>query len=83
MSGQRIEQLVKMANQIALNFGEQRNLTEAARKTGEHLGKFWTRAMRDQLANYAADGGASLSPAVKLLLEQEGSDTGGTDKLTH
>lgn len=76
MSGQQIDQLVKMANQIALNFGEQRNLTEAARKTDEHLEKFWTRAMRDQLANYAADGGASLSPAVKLFLEQQRGNPG-------
>lgn len=60
MSGQQIDHLVKMANQIALNFGEQRNLTEAARKTGEHLEKFWTRAMRDQLATYAADSGGVI-----------------------
>lgn len=76
MSGQQIDHLVKMANQIALNFGEQRNLKEAARKTGEHLEKFWTRAMRDQLTTYAADSGVSLSPGVKLLLEQQRGDTG-------
>ena len=35
MSGQQIEHLVSMANQIALNFGEKRNLTEAARKFRE------------------------------------------------
>ncbi|MEP4148704.1 MAG: formate dehydrogenase subunit delta [Halioglobus sp.] len=76
MSGQQIDHLVKMANQIALNFGEQRNLTEAARKTGEHLEKFWTRAMRDQLATYAADSGVSLSPAVKMVLDQQRGDSG-------
>ncbi len=76
MSGQQTEHLVKMANQIALNFGEQRNLTEAARKTGEHLEKFWTRAMREQFSTDAADCGVPLSPAVNLLLEQQRGDTG-------
>ena len=71
MSGQQIEHLVKMANQIALNFGEQRNLNEAARKTAEHLKKFWTPAMRRQLSKYAQTGGDALSPAVSLLLEQQ------------
>lgn len=71
MSGQQIEHLVKMANQIALNFGEQRNLTVAAQKTAEHLKKFWTPAMRQQLSNYAQEGGGELSPAVSLLLEQQ------------
>lgn len=78
MSGQQIEHLVKMANQIALNFGEQRNLTEAVRKTGEHLEKFWTRAMREQLSTYAAQGGEQLSPAVSLLLQQQCGDTEST-----
>ena len=71
MSGQQIDQLVKMANQIALNFGERRNLTEAARRTAEHLQKFWTPAMRQQLAAYSQEGGDALSPAVTLLLEKQ------------
>ncbi|TDG13621.1 formate dehydrogenase [Seongchinamella unica] len=73
MTGQQIDHLVTMANQIALNFGEQRNLNEAARRTAEHLQKFWTPAMRQQLAAYAQAGGDGLSPAVSLLLEQQRS----------
>ncbi|WP_076002338.1 formate dehydrogenase subunit delta [Pseudohalioglobus lutimaris] len=65
------EHLVKMANQIALNFGEQRDLKQAAQHTGEHLDRFWTRAMREQLSAYAASGGAQLSPAVRLLFSVE------------
>ena len=57
MSGQQIDHLVKMANQIALNFGERRNLSEAAHKTAEHLKKFWTPDMRQQLATYAEEDG--------------------------
>ena len=74
MSGQQIDHLVKMANQIALNFGEQRNLTEAARRTAEHLQKFWTPTMRQQLAAYSQAGGDALSPAVSLVLEQQRSE---------
>jgi formate dehydrogenase subunit delta len=71
MSGQQIEQLIKMANQIALNFGESRDTELAAQRTGEHLQSFWTAAMREQLSAYAAGGGTGLSPAVKLLLQSE------------
>lgn len=74
MSGQQIDHLVKMANQIALNFGEQRNPTEAARRTAQHLQKFWTPAMRQHLAAYSRAGGDALSPAVSLLLEQQRND---------
>lgn len=71
MSGRQIDHLVKMANQIALNFGELRKPEEAARKTAEHLQKFWTPDMRRQLSAYAEEGGDGLSPAVSLLLERQ------------
>jgi formate dehydrogenase subunit delta len=71
MSGQQIEHLVSMANQIALNFGEQRDPELAASRTAEHLQKFWTRNMRDQLTAYAALGEGELSPVVRQLCEQQ------------
>ena len=71
MSGQQIDHLVKMANQIALNFGSERDLNHAAAKTREHLKKFWTRDMRGQLVAYADDGGADLSPCLQQMLEQD------------
>lgn len=70
MTSQQIEQLVKMANQIAVNFGQERDLTEASRRTSEHMEKFWTRAMREQLASYASSGGEGISPAVAMLLKE-------------
>ncbi len=71
MSGQQIDHLVKMANQIALNFGSERDLNHAASKTREHLKKFWTRDMRGQLLAYAGSDGADLSPCVRQMLEQD------------
>ncbi|KAA1194144.1 formate dehydrogenase subunit delta [Pseudohalioglobus sediminis] len=79
MSGQQIDHLVKMANQIALNFGEQRDLSRAAQCTAEHLEKFWTRAMREQLSAYADAGGEDLSPAVRLVFAGQ-SDTQGSQR---
>ncbi|QFU75625.1 formate dehydrogenase [Halioglobus maricola] len=68
MAGQEIGHLVKMANQIVLNFGERRDSKMAAQRTVEHLQKFWTPAMREQLSAYAAEGGGDLSPALQRLL---------------
>lgn len=68
MPAQQIDHLVKMANQIALNFGANRNMELAARKTGEHLDKFWTPAMREQLHAYWMGGGEGIFPAVERLL---------------
>ena len=71
MTGQQIGHLVSMANQIALNFGEQRDPELAASRTAEHLKKFWTRNMREQLIAYAAAGESELSPVVRQLCEQD------------
>ena len=66
----QVEHLVTMANQIALNFGERRDVTLASERTGSHLEKFWTRAMREQLFAYWQGNGEGLSPAVELLLRE-------------
>ena len=70
MAGQEIEHLVKMANQIVLNFGERRDSKMAAQRTAEHMQKFWTPAMREQLSVYAAEVGGDLSPVLRSLLTE-------------
>ena len=70
MADEQLKQLVRMANQIALNLGEQRDLEGAARRTGEHLHRFWTVDMRKQLVSYWQGGGDSLSPAAAMAAEQ-------------
>lgn len=76
MHGTQLGHLVKMANQIAVNCGEHRDPGAAARRTAEHLHKFWTPAMRAQLADYAAGGGEDLSPAVRLIFTAESELSG-------
>ena len=70
MSGARqIDRLVKMANQIALNTGARFDADNAARRTAEHLRKFWTPAMRGQLTDHWRSGGGGLEPAVMSALD--------------
>ena len=49
MSDTQVEQLVKMAQQISRNMAAEGDAATVARKTAEHIGKFWTPAMRRQL----------------------------------
>lgn len=71
----QVDHLVKMANQIALNFGERRDLEQASRRTAEHMLKFWTRDMREQLTGYISSGGEDVSPAVRAALMADATAT--------
>jgi hypothetical protein len=64
-----------MANQIALNFGEQRDPEKASQKTAEHLRKFWTADMREQLAGLVAAGSGDVSPVVVSALASQAEST--------
>lgn len=77
MTGQ-IEHLVKMANQIALNFDDWGDQQLVVAKTGEHLQKFWTPAMLRQLLAYRRTGEDRLSPVVckALAVVEEQLETG-------
>lgn len=68
MAPRQIDHLVKMANQIALNLAPCGDEEAVAQKTGEHIAKFWTPAMRRQLVDYHHAGGDGLAPAVARLL---------------
>lgn len=79
MAAKQIEQLVKMATQIALNLGAGRDDT-APQRTAEHLSRFWTPDMRRQLREYWHDGGdvaAAVAAALAALdeLDDNGSKT--------
>ena len=66
MAAQQINQLVKMANQIALNLGAGHD-DMAAAKTAQHISRYWTVAMRRQLTAYWRAGGA-VEPVVATSL---------------
>jgi formate dehydrogenase subunit delta len=58
------EQMVHMANQIALFF-EGYPKEEAVASVTDHLQKFWEPRMRRQIIEYAASGGAGLHDLVR------------------
>jgi hypothetical protein len=68
MTGKQAQHLARMANQIAHNMAAWGDESEVARRTGEHLAKFWTPAMREQLLALAHSGSAEMHPAVILAL---------------
>jgi formate dehydrogenase subunit delta len=57
------EQMVHMANQIALFF-EAYPKQKAVASVTDHLQKFWEPRMRRQIIEYAASGGAGLHDLV-------------------
>jgi formate dehydrogenase subunit delta len=62
-----IEQLVKMANQIAANFNFHEN---GAERLADHLRRFWAPIMISQLSDRAAIDSSDLEPTVMQALKQ-------------
>jgi len=61
-----IDQLVKMANQIAANFSFHE---DGASRLADHLRRFWAPSMIRQLSDHVAAGGAGLGQAVLQAVE--------------
>lgn len=64
------EALIRMANQIAANFGSLPE-DEAAAETAGHIQRFWEPRMRDGLLQLLAEDNAeALSPIARLAAER-------------
>lgn len=66
MGAKQVRQLVKMADQIALNLGAGHD-PAAADRTAEHIRRFWTPAMTGQLVVFWREGG-QVAPVVAAAL---------------
>ena len=66
---EKIQKLVRMANQIADFFGPYSD-EKAAAGVHEHIKSFWTPGMKAELLAYAEGGGEGLRPRVLLALER-------------
>jgi len=83
MSG-TIDKLVRMANQIAIEFGNQRG-ADPAMATWDHLWHFWDPRMCAQIIAYLDQGGAGMNDIAQravILLRDRGeapSQTPATD----
>lgn len=56
-----VEQLVKMANQIAENFSFH---DDAVERIADHLQRFWAPSMRKMLTEHEQQGGSGLKSSV-------------------
>ena len=66
---EKIEKLVRMANQIADFFAPYQE-AEATAGIHEHIRSFWTLGMREELLAYADAGGKGLQLRVVLAIER-------------
>lgn len=64
---QEIDQLVKMANQIAVNFSFHE---DAVDRLTDHLQRFWAPSMRQKLIELLAAGGGELKPDVMAAVQR-------------
>ena len=74
MAPKRVDHLVKMAEQIALNLGAGHDDAAAGEQTAGHIRHFWTPAMRLQLLDFWHHGGevtAVLAAALRNLKEED------------
>lgn len=66
-----VQRLVTMANDIARYFASEPDREAAVEAVADHLRKFWTPAMREQLVQHLEDGAVGLddlsSKAVRRL----------------
>jgi len=62
-----VEQLVKMANQIAENFSFHE---DSVARTSDHLRRFWAPSMRKLLIEFEHAGGGGLKPDVVSAIRQ-------------
>jgi hypothetical protein len=63
-----IDKLVRMINQIAVEFGHQQG-ADAARATWDHLWHFWDPHMRANILAHDDAGGACLNDTARLALK--------------
>jgi ABC-type transporter Mla subunit MlaD len=64
---QEVEQLVKMANQIAANFSFH---DDAVDRITDHLQRFWAPSMQQKLIEFDRAEGAELTAAARQALKR-------------
>jgi formate dehydrogenase subunit delta len=67
VSGQTLDKLIYMANQIAREFASQRP-GEAAEATWDHLWHFWDPRMREAIVAHLEAGGDGLSDDARVAV---------------
>ena len=68
MSEFKIDRLVTMANQIALNMEACGSEQQVAGMVAEHLEKFWSPAMKKLIVDQSAEAGPALCPIAQIAV---------------
>jgi formate dehydrogenase subunit delta len=69
MSESKIERLVSMVNQIALNMSANGNDQMVADQVAQHLEKFWSPPMKNLIAEQPVDTNTGLTPIAQLAVQ--------------
>lgn len=80
MSGETVDRLVMMANQIGKFFAPQRKIDQPA-AIADHLEKFWDPRMRSLIVAHLEAGGTGLDPMVLAAVEKMKGDAAAKGAL--
>ena len=73
MSGQTLDKLIYMANQIAREFSSQRP-HDTVEATWDHLWHFWDPRMRSMILAHLQEGGAGLNDVARAAVAKLAGD---------
>jgi formate dehydrogenase subunit delta len=68
MTAHLLDSEIRMLNQIAANFSWDDDPARAAAAVADHLRRFWSPQMREQLLRADADGALDLDPLARRAL---------------
>ena len=69
MSESKIERLVSMINQIALNMSANGDNQMVADQVAQHLEKFWSPPMKNLITEQPSDADLGLSPIAQIAVQ--------------
>lgn len=69
MSASKLDRLVKMVNQIALNMSANGTDKVVADQVAQHLEKFWSPPMKNLITEQAGDADIGLTPIARLAVQ--------------
>lgn len=70
MSGQQLNNLIKMLDQIIANNRHHADDDKVTDVAADHLQKFWARSMKQQVIAYANDNPSELSGLARQTVEK-------------
>jgi len=70
MSASKLDRLVKMVNQIALNMSANGSEEMVADQVAQHLEKFWAPPMKDLITEQSIETDIGLTPIAQVAVQR-------------